>query len=292
MFVRPCATAVVAAALLACAETPQKRPLATNGGTTVEHTPIGDEPGGAKSARACTSLGLAKDGVAADGSVARDAALAEKELERGNALFLTGEYTAALVAYENAVRADPFQGLAHLGIAETHLYTDNDQSVMKSSLSRALSLMPTNPRAHLFAGDLAVESGEVPRAEAHFRCALELRPDYADAQKRLAKHLFDQQRYPEAEEVVGKIAAEDDVEITVLAADILEASKKYLEAAQKVEVAAGQVKTSAALWRRAAGLYEGAGQLVDAKRARAAADKLDPPEKERALRPLPKARKR
>lgn len=295
MLVRASAPALIAAAFFACAEAPQKRPVETaNGGGTAaaaDDPPAGTEPGGAKNASACTTLGLSKDAVEPDHGAARDSALAEKELARGNALFLTGEYSAALVAYENAVRADAFQGLAHLGVAESHLYTDNDQVVMKESLLRALSLMPTNPRAHLRAGDLALESGEKPRAEAHLRCALELRPDYVDAQLRLAKHLLAEQRYPEAEEVVLKIAG-DDVEAMMLAADVLEASKKFLEAAEKVEAAADHIKTSAPLWRRAASLYEAAGNLVAAKKARAAADKIDPPQKERDLRPLPKARKK
>lgn len=294
MLLRKSAPALIASAFIACAEAPQKRPVETaNGGAVAaaEETPAGTEPGGAKKASACTTLGIAKDAVEPETGVPRDPSLAEKELARGNALFLTGEYTAALVAYENAVRADPFQGLAHLGVAESHLYTDNDHALMKESLSKALSLMPTNPRAHLRSGDLALESGEAPRAEAHFRCALELRPDYVDAQLRLAKQLLAEQRYPEAEEVVLKIEG-NDVEAMMLAADVLEASKKFLEAAEKVEAAAENIKTSAPLWRRAAALYESAGNLVAAKKARAAADKIDPPEKERDLRPLPKARKK
>lgn len=286
------AAAVMFAALTACSSAPQKVPPEGEDGATPVHNATGDEPGGVKSGRACTSLGIARDGTTPDESIKRDSAAAEKDLARANELFVAGDYGAALAAYASAAKADPFQGLAYLGVAESHLFTDNDQTAMKESIARALALMPTNPRAHLRAGDLAAEAGEKPRAEAHFRCALELRPDYADAQKRLAKHLFAEQRFGEAEELIIKIDAGEDVETIVLAADIFEGEKKFLEAAEKVALAAEQVKTSAALWRRAAALYESAGNLVLAKKTRAAADKIDPPEKERALRPLPKARKR
>ncbi len=286
----------VLALVLGCADAPPKRTAAAPNGGGVAHSnePLGNEPGGKKANAACISLGLEREVGEPDPSISRDVAAAQKDFERATKLFDAGDYQAALEAYRRAAGADPFHGLAHLGVAESHLYTDNDAASMQAALTRALSLMPTNPRAHLRAGEVAAERGEKQRAEAHLKCALELRPDYPDAQRRLAKYLYVEQRYPEAEEAISSLAgaeASSDVEALMLAADIFEASKKFRQAAERVELAATAAKGSAPLWRRAANLYESAGNLVAAKKARAAADKIDPPKKERNLRPLQKARR-
>lgn len=292
MFGRATALAAAVCFISACADAPQKRSVASaNGGSaSADDGPLGNEPGGRKAKAACISLGLEKDTGAPDPSIKRDVTLGQRELERATSLFDQGDYSGALAAYTLAAGSDPYNGLAHLGVAESHLYTDNDTTKMRESLLRALVLLPTNPRAHLRAGEVAAETGEKQRAEAHLKCALELRADYPEAQLRLAKYLYVEQRYAEAEAVLAS-AKVQDLESLILSADIYEAEKKYREAAEKVEAAADLAKGSAPLWRRAASLYESAGNVLAAKKARATADKIDPPQKERNLRPLQKSKR-
>jgi tetratricopeptide (TPR) repeat protein len=258
------------------------------------------EPGGAKATAGAASVcaGLTDEGEAdappGEARIARDAEAGARELASGLELMKTTEHPAAAAAFARAITADPFLGLAYLEGAETHLYTDNDAQEIKRLLVRALELLPANPRAHLRFGEVLHELGDNKLAEAHWRCALELRGDLIDARRQLGALLLATGRVEEAVREL-QVAAEqepDELQTQVVLANALEASGKTLDAAKAVEGAARIAGKSAALYRRAGQLYEVAGSFVAAKRVRALADRLDPPKKERQLRPLKKARKR
>lgn len=163
---------------------------------------------------------------------------------------------------------------------------------MRSLLATAVTLLPKNPRVHLRYADVVSQLGDPKRAEAHWRCALELRPDLLDARRHLAAHLFATGRLDDAKLELSDASAAfpDDIQVHVMLGDVLEAKKDFLGAARAIEAAAKLAKKSAALHRRAASLYELGGNVVAAKKANAEADRLDPPAKDRNLRPLPKAR--
>lgn len=210
------------------------------------------------------------------------------------ALAAEGDHIGALAAYRRALAADPVHGLTHLAKAESHLVTDYDVEQMRHHLATAVVLLPTNPRAHLRLANFAADVGEKEVAVTHWRCALELKPSYAEARFFLARHLVATGSVAEAEVELRRVLAEGKRTVTtlVLLAEALEAQGKLLEAAQRVEEAAQEAKTSAVLYRRAGTLYESASSPLSARRVRAKADRLDPPPKTRRMRPLRKRRRK
>lgn len=214
--------------------------------------------------------------------------------EKAHALAEAGEHSAALSEFDNALAADPYHGLSHLGAAESHLYTDNDVNEMRRHLAAAVILLPTNPRAHLRLAELAIELRDRALALTHLRCALQLKPTYAEARFMLARQLAASDRNSEAEiELTSVInTGYEVVSSRVLMAQVLEAQGRLLEAAQQIEAAARHVRTSAALYRRAAKLYVAADSPLFARRMKRLADRLDPPPRARRMRPLKKRKRR
>ncbi|MCA9550362.1 MAG: tetratricopeptide repeat protein [Myxococcales bacterium] len=224
----------------------------------------------------------------------RDFLVANEAFEAGRALAEAGQPLAAMERFEDAVAADPGHGLAHLALAEAHLFTDNDVQAIRRHLATAVVLLPSNPRAHLRFANASAEANDPEAAVTHWRCALALRPELAEAHAQLARYLLAAGQPLEAEaEIQAALKAEPDAyPHHVLLADALEAQARPLDAARAVERAARLVGRSAALFRRAATLYDAARAEGDADEMRAEADRLDPPAEPRALRPLLKRRKR
>lgn len=224
----------------------------------------------------------------------RDTAAAQAAYEEGLALAAKGDHAGALAAYRRALAADPVHGLTHLEKAQSHLLSDYDVEKMRRHLATAVVLLPKNPRAHLRLANFAADVGETSVAVTHWRCALELKPSYAEARFFLARYLVASGRAAEAETELRRVLADGKrtVATLVLLAEAMEAQGKLLEAAQLIEEAAREAKTSAVLYRRAGALYESASSPMSARRVRAKADRLDPPPKSRRMRPLRKRRRR
>ena len=209
-------------------------------------------------------------------------------MERGLELAKTGNHLAALQAYDSALVADPYHGLSHLAKAESHLFTDNDPSKIRTHLSTAVLLLPENPRAHARLADFLAESGEGDVAITHWRCALELKPSYDDARLNLARYLVTLKRADEAEkELLSIEGGTTNVTVLALLAEALAAQGKLLDAARQIEEAARRAGPSAAsLLRKAGDLYEAGESPLSARRVRVQADRIDPPPRERKMRPL------
>jgi tetratricopeptide (TPR) repeat protein len=224
----------------------------------------------------------------------RNAATAQSELQRGLSLASSGNHFAALEAFDSALAADPYHGLTHLAKAESHLFTDNDPAKMRMHLATAVLLMPENPRAHSRLADFLAEAGEADAAITHWKCALTLKSSYDEARLNLARYLVTLKRASEAEAELRSIEGGlDDVTVLALLADALAGQGKLLEAARQAEEAARHAGPSAAsLLRRAGDLYEAADSPLSANRVRAKADRLDPPPRERKMRPLKRRKKR
>ncbi len=218
---------------------------------------------------------------------------AAQEFRRGLALAKEGDHIDAIAAFTTALRLDPRYGIAHLSKAESHLYTDNDQSKIGTHLERAVHLLPGNPRARLLYGDHTLELGDQATAERQWRCALELKPGFTDAHLRLARTFFEASNYHASEQELRRAlkTAPEHAQVHVLLADVLIATGRTLDAAKHVESAARIVARSAALYRRAADLFAAAGD-AKSKPLRAIADQLDPPPAKRKMRDLRPRRNR
>jgi tetratricopeptide (TPR) repeat protein len=222
-----------------------------------------------------------------NGPGARNAPQAQAELQRGLELAQTGNHFAAIEAFDKALIADPYHGLTHLAAAESHLFTDNDPSKMRSHLSTAVLLVPENPRAHSRLADYLAEIGEADAALTHWRCALSLKTGFHEARVNMARYLVTLNRAVEAETELRTIeGALTDPVILALLGDALAAQGKLLDAAQSIEEAAKRSGPSAPLLRKAGDLYDAANSRLSARRVRAQADRIDPPPRERKMRPL------
>jgi tetratricopeptide (TPR) repeat protein len=210
-------------------------------------------------------------------------------MRRGLDLAQTGNHFAAIEAFDKALTDDPYQGLTHLAAAESHLFTDNDASKMRNHLTTAVLLLPQNPRAHSRLADYLAEIGEADAAITHWRCALALKPSLTEARLNLGRYLLTLDRAPEAEMELRAIdGGPTDPVVLALVGDALTKQGKLPEAAQAIEEAAKRSGPSATLLRKAADLYDAAKNRLSARRVRAQADRIDPPPRERKMRPLNK----
>lgn len=222
----------------------------------------------------------------------RDFAAADQAFQAAQLLADGGDYGAALPGFMSAVKADPTHGLAHLGIAEAHLYTDDDPQAMRAHLATALMLMPDNPRAHQRYAQVLETLGEKEAATGHWKCLLSLKPETGEARYQLARLYLEAGKPKDAEQEVREAIKleESNLQYHLLLGDVLEADGRVGEAAEAVRVAAELAGRSAPLYRRASALFEKANDKAAAEAQMKRADELDPPEKARNLRPLPEAR--
>lgn len=212
--------------------------------------------------------------------------------EKGRALEAQGQHGEAIDAFARALEADELHGLAYLHKAENHLLLDHDPQIPRILLKEALDLLPDNPRVHLRYGDAAIRLGHDEEAEAHWRRAMELRPDLAEPYLQLARYYEERQQLEKAVSAMQAATKADpnNVQARVVLADLLGRLGKHQAAAKEMEAVAEQTSRSAPLYRRAADYYELASLEADAERLRAIADTLDPPPDQRKMRDLPAAK--
>jgi tetratricopeptide (TPR) repeat protein len=134
----------------------------------------------------------------------------------GAALFAYAEGTAllnrqahdvdrALLLLQQATAIDPQFVFAwvELGSAWWNKYRDDKSKAAvanaKEALGHAVALDPDSAPVHFALGDMQYRTGEPALAEASFRRALQLQPDYDAAQRNLAQVLSDSGRVDEAE---------------------------------------------------------------------------------------------
>jgi len=223
----------------------------------------------------------------------RDAAAATKAY--GAALVREAEDPrAALAELDKAIAADPEHVLARLHAAELRLSLGEELARADRDLGPALKLAPDNARAHLRAGQIAQQLGDLPRAQTFLSQATKLKPDWDEPQYELADVWL---RMGRAEDAVtaGRKAVElapDRLELTMRLVGVLEGAGRPADAAKEMEAAATRIGKSAPLFRRAAELFDAAQLHEDAVRLRKVADKIDPPPVVPKKRELPPARKR
>ncbi len=146
---------------------------------------------------------LREQGRASDALVAyREAVIADPELGEawlnlGHLQELAGNLAEAAAGYLRATELRPDLPEAHLNLGNVCLKR-GDHEAARASFQRAVGLHPDLPEAHLNLGHAHRLRNELAAAEAACRRALVLRPGYADAWTNLANILRAQNRLDEA----------------------------------------------------------------------------------------------
>lgn len=101
---------------------------------------------------------------------------------------LRPEYTVeqALQEYQLALQASPNSYWALIGIGSLYMNDVKDPDTAKSFFQAAIALVPKNPDAYLYLGDLYKKEGSIEQAKAAYQEALLRRPDWEPAKQRLA----------------------------------------------------------------------------------------------------------
>lgn len=121
----------------------------------------------------------------------------EAQTELGCALQAAGQTTRALPHLQQAVQADPDNAAAHNNLAVA-LVEQRQFEQAEHHLRTAIALLPDYALAHYNLGDLLRRRGDTEAAAASLRRALALRPDYVEATIGLAETWLRAGRYAEA----------------------------------------------------------------------------------------------
>jgi tetratricopeptide (TPR) repeat protein len=87
----------------------------------------------------------------------------------------------ARFAYNAALKVNPRFPPALVGLAQTHLESDNDHAKTQSLLDRALTTNPTLPAAILLKARLQIDDEDYPGAVATLKLALAINPNHLEA---------------------------------------------------------------------------------------------------------------
>jgi tetratricopeptide (TPR) repeat protein len=116
----------------------------------------------------------------------------------GRAFEATGDLVPALDAFTRAVSSAPDDASSWLQLGQTYLRLGRETDALPA-LRQALTLDPGVPETHYaLALLLSKPGGDAQRAEAEWREAIRLQPDYSQAHMNLANFLFQHNRSGEA----------------------------------------------------------------------------------------------
>jgi tetratricopeptide (TPR) repeat protein len=116
----------------------------------------------------------------------------------GRALDATGDLALALDAFTRATNAAPDDAASWLQLGQTHIKLERETDAL-SALQHALTLDPGVPETHYaLALVLSKPDGDAARAEAEWRDAIRLQPDYSQARMNLANFLWQHNQPGEA----------------------------------------------------------------------------------------------
>ena len=222
----------------------------------------------------------------------RNPAVAYDLFEKGRQLSVEGNHEEAIKIYEQALQVDPKLAIAAFEQAVSLFYVGQDFSKMKPLLAFAVEAFPNNPRARLYYGRVLANLNRIQLAQQQLKKSFELRPDFVEPRMELAEVYERNGQYPAAQEQLEAVLKKHPAKLQarIRLAELHARQTKYEEAAREIERAAVQAGRSAALYRKAAKWYSSAGKSIEAQRMETTADEIDPPRKQRDLRPLRKAR--
>lgn len=108
-------------------------------------------------------------------------------LRRGTSAETMAQWEEAITHFKEAVRLAPDHGVARLRLAYSMLRGGRPPQAVKEHITTALRELPEEPEAHFVRG-LCYEMGGMEKAAVRaYENALGLKPNYADAKKRLKK---------------------------------------------------------------------------------------------------------
>ena len=222
----------------------------------------------------------------------RNPAVAYDLFKKARKLSVEGNHEEAIKIFDQARQVDPKLTIAGFEQAISLYYIGQDFSQMEPLLASAVQAFPNNPRARLYYGRVLAKLERSDQAKVHWQKAIALRPDFVEPRKELADLLEVEGKLPAAQEQLEAVLTKHplDLQARIRLAELHARQKKFDAAAREIERAAVQAGRSAALFRKAAKWYSSAGESQRALEMGKLADKIDPPRKQRDLRPLRKAR--
>ncbi len=181
------------------------------------------------------------------------------------ALLAQGRQAEALQLFEQALEADPLHGPTHFQLGLL-LQRDGRLEEASSHLSTALSARPTDPDVLLAAGVLEALRGNDASAILRLRGALQMRPDWANAQAALASVLSSTPRGSTADRQEAVALAESANEQTAFS------NSAFLDILAVTLANTGDISRALSVARQGLSRAEAAGDRAagDALRARVA----------------------
>ncbi len=182
-----------------------------------------------------------------------------------------GNETAALSAFDALIREHQTWELPRLEAARLRLKTGQRVDLAERDADIARSLAPENPRAHYLFALAADDQGHRSEARHALETALSLRPDYSEAQNRLAGLLSAEGQYAAAARVYKLYLAGHpaDVGSNVQWALALERSGSVAQAEAALRALASRVPSSRLVaLRTLAAMLERQGRPKEAQQIR------------------------
>ena len=115
------------------------------------------------------------------------------ELE-ADQLRLKQDYSAALLAYQEALKAAPDAPGLHFNVGDVY-YRMLKYPEAREELEKELRINPYQPQANFELGDIAIKQGRVEDGMPYLERALKLDPALADAHRSMARGLLAEKRY-------------------------------------------------------------------------------------------------
>jgi len=129
-----------------------------------------------------------------------------KFFNTGENLYKKGDYTRAIINFQNAAKIDPNFALAHQMIGLSLLRQNRPQPAY-ASLNRAVELKPDLWDAQAALGRLLLLSGRKKEAREKIDLILAKVPDHEEALLLKAIYLLSEQKTPEAEQILRNLIA-------------------------------------------------------------------------------------
>lgn len=184
---------------------------------------------------------------------------------RAQALSLMGDHPHAVRAFQQAVEAAPYDESAHLGLAAA--LADNGQyAAANDAILRAMANGHDGAQPRFVLARILLGQQRLREAEAEFRNAICMRPDFIQAHVNLAEILW--MRTADAHEVCAQI--DSSVRMVSEPTALLVLKAKLLEASGDPETALAGLDSALALTQRDPALHLAAAQIAvkwDASRA-------------------------